>query len=54
MPNDFVVELADTDFRRLDDHADSLGINWPRWREHAREQGYSFVGPCGFSGESGT
>jgi len=46
VPNDFVVELADTDFQRLDVYADSLGIELATLaREHAREQGYSFVGP---------
>ena len=56
VPNDFVVELADTDFQRLDVYADSLGIELATLaREHAREQGYSFVGPCGCgSRESGT
>jgi hypothetical protein len=46
VPNDFVVELAETDFQRLDVYADSLGIELATLaREHAREQGYSFVGP---------
>jgi hypothetical protein len=46
VPNDFVVELADTDFQRLDVYADSLGIELATLaREHAKEQGYSFVGP---------
>jgi hypothetical protein len=46
VPNDFVVELADTDHERLDVYADSLGIELATLaREHAREQGYSFVGP---------
>ena len=46
VPNDFVVELADSDFQRLDVYADSLGIELATLaREHAREQGYSFVGP---------
>jgi hypothetical protein len=46
VPNDFVVELADTDFQRLEVYADSLGIELATLaREYAREQGYSFVGP---------
>jgi Protein of unknown function (DUF3662)/FHA domain len=46
VPNDFVVELAETDHERLADLADSLGIELATLaREHAREQGYSFVGP---------
>lgn len=46
VPNDFVVELADTDFERLQVYADSLGVELATLaREHAREQGYSFVGP---------
>src|SRR5258708_8839433 len=46
VPNDFVVELADTDHGRLEVYADSLGIELATLaREHAREQGYSFVGP---------
>jgi hypothetical protein len=46
VPNDFVVELADTDHQRLEVYADSLGIELATLaREYAREQGYSFVGP---------
>jgi hypothetical protein len=46
VPNDFVVELADTDHQRLQVYADSLGIELATLaREYAREQGYSFVGP---------
>jgi hypothetical protein len=46
VPNDFVVELADSDFERLEVYADNLGIELSTLaREHAREQGYSFVGP---------
>jgi hypothetical protein len=46
VPNDFVVELADTDYERLEVYADSLGIELATLaREYAREQGYSFVGP---------
>src|ERR1700685_3282839 len=44
--NDFVVEIAETDFDRLEVYADSLGVELATLaREHAREQGYSFVGP---------
>jgi hypothetical protein len=46
VPNDFVVELADSDYERLEVYADSLGIELATLaREYAREQGYSFVGP---------
>ena len=46
VPNDFVVELSDTDHQRLEVYADNLGIELATLaREHAREQGYSFVGP---------
>jgi Protein of unknown function (DUF3662)/FHA domain len=46
VPNDFVVELAETDHERLAVYADSLGIELATLaREYASEQGYSFVGP---------
>jgi hypothetical protein len=46
VPNDFVVELAETDYQRLEVYADSLGIELATLaREYASEQGYSFVGP---------
>ena len=46
VPNDFVVELSDADHQRLEVYADSLGIELATLaREHAKEQGYSFVGP---------
>lgn len=46
VPNDFVVEISDTDHERLAVYADSLGIELATLaREYAREQGYSFVGP---------
>src|SRR5712671_2161786 len=46
VPNDFVVEIAETDYDRLEVYADSLGVEFANLaREHAREQGYSFVGP---------
>src|SRR5215470_12512982 len=46
VPNDFVVELSNTDHERLEVYADNLGIELATLaREHAKEQGYSFVGP---------
>jgi len=46
VPNDFVAEIAQADYDRLQVYADSLGIELATLaREHAREQGYSFVGP---------
>ena len=46
VPNDFVVELAEPDYERLEVYADSLGVEFANLaREHAKEQGYSFVGP---------
>ncbi len=46
VPNDFVVELAESDHERLDVYADSLGVELANLaRDYAKEQGYSFVGP---------
>jgi hypothetical protein len=46
VPNDFVVELSETDHGRLEVYADSLGLELANLaREYAKEQGYSFVGP---------
>jgi hypothetical protein len=46
VPNDFVVELAESDHDRLQVYADSLGVELANLaREYAKEQGYSFVGP---------
>ena len=46
VPNDFVVELSETDHDRLDVYADSLGVELANLaRDYAKEQGYSFVGP---------
>src|SRR5271170_3669560 len=46
VPNDFVVEIAQTDADRLDVLAEDLGVELATLaRDHAREQGYSFVGP---------
>lgn len=46
VPNDFVVEVAETDRDRLNVYAESLGVELANLaRDYAREQGYSFVGP---------
>ncbi len=46
VPNDFVVEVAQTDADRLDILVESLSLELGTLaRDHAREQGYSFVGP---------
>jgi hypothetical protein len=46
VPNDFVVEIAQADGERLGIYAESLGVELATLaREHATEQGYSFVGP---------
>src|SRR4051794_38492443 len=46
VPNDFVVELGCHDFERLSPWADQLGDELAAMvREHADEQGYTFVGP---------
>ena len=46
VPNDFVVELGDHDHARLAEWAEPLGDELAAMvREHAAEQGYSFVGP---------
>jgi hypothetical protein len=46
VPNDFVVELGDHDYERLAEWAEPLGDELAAMvREHAAEQGYSFVGP---------
>jgi hypothetical protein len=46
VPNDFVVEVAETDRDRLNVYAESLGTELANLaRDYAREQGYSFVGP---------
>jgi len=47
VPNDFVVELAESDHDRLDVYAESLGVELANLaRDYAKEQGYSFVGRC--------
>src|SRR5262249_21060167 len=46
VPNDFVVEISQTDGQRLAVYADSLSQELANLaREYAKEQGYSFVGP---------
>jgi hypothetical protein len=46
VPNDFVVEIAQTDAERLDILVESLTLELATLaRDHAKEQGYSFVGP---------
>lgn len=46
VPNDFVVELSETDLERLSVYSDSLGLELANLaRDYAQEQGYSFVGP---------
>jgi Protein of unknown function (DUF3662)/Inner membrane component of T3SS, cytoplasmic domain len=46
VPNDFVVELGAHDFQRLNPWAQQLGDELAAMvKEHAGEQGYSFVGP---------
>jgi hypothetical protein len=46
VPNDFVVEISLSDGERLAVYADSLSQELANLaREHAKEQGYSFVGP---------
>lgn len=46
VPNDFVAEIAQPDYDRLAVYADNLSVELATLaREHAREQGYSFVGP---------
>ena len=45
VPNDFVVEIAHTDAERLDILVESLSLELATLaRDHAKEQGYSFVG----------
>ena len=46
VPNDFVVELGQHDFDRLNPYAEPLGNELAAMvKEHAAEQRYSFVGP---------
>src|SRR5215472_1964516 len=53
VPNDFVAEISHSDYGRLQVFADNLGIELATLaREHAKEQGYSFVGPVRIRFES--
>jgi hypothetical protein len=46
VPNAYVVELGNHDYRRLEEWAEPLGEELAAMvREHAGEHGYSFVGP---------
>jgi hypothetical protein len=46
VPNEYVVELGQRDYQRLQEWAEPLGEELSSMvREHAAEQGYSFVGP---------
>jgi hypothetical protein len=46
VPNDFVVELGEHDHARLEPWSEPLGNELAAMvREHAAEQGYTFVGP---------
>jgi hypothetical protein len=45
-PNEYVVELGQHDYKRLEEWAEPLGEELAAMvREHAAEMGYSFVGP---------
>ncbi|HVW80102.1 MAG TPA: DUF3662 and FHA domain-containing protein [Mycobacteriales bacterium] len=55
-PNSYIVELSDRDYSRLAEWAEPLGEELAAMvREHAAEQGYSFVGPVvvGFEQQPG-
>ncbi|MBO0828867.1 MAG: DUF3662 domain-containing protein [Streptosporangiales bacterium] len=46
IPNDFVVEIGETDHNRLSVYSDSLGGELANVvRDHAKEEGYHLVGP---------
>lgn len=46
VPNDFTVELGSSDYERLSVYAKPLGDELAAMvREHAEEQGYTFIGP---------
>ncbi|MGN6332857.1 MAG: FhaA domain-containing protein [Motilibacteraceae bacterium] len=48
VPNAFAVELGPHDYDRLSPYAEPVGAELSAMvREHAEEQGYSFVGPVG-------
>ena len=45
-PNEYVVELGDHDYHRIEEWTEPLGAELAAMvREHAAEAGYSFVGP---------
>jgi hypothetical protein len=45
-PNDYIVELGDHDYQRIEEWTEPLGAELSAMvREHAAEAGYSFVGP---------
>jgi hypothetical protein len=55
-PNAYIVELGDRDYRRLEEWAEPLGEELAAMvKEHAAENGYSFVGPVhvGFEHRTG-
>ncbi|MBV9484558.1 MAG: DUF3662 and FHA domain-containing protein [Frankiaceae bacterium] len=46
VPNEYVVDLSEHDYARIEEWADPLGEELATMvREHAAESGYSFVGP---------
>ena len=48
VPNDFTIHLSPSDFGRFEEIRDSLVRELcDAAREHARDEGYSFVGPVG-------
>jgi hypothetical protein len=52
VPNEYVVELGDHDYRRIEEWAEPLSEELAAMvREHAAEAGYSFVGPVRVSFE---
>jgi hypothetical protein len=54
-PNEYVVELGQHDYNRLEEWAEPLGDELAAMvREHAAEEGYSFVGPVHVSFEHQT
>jgi hypothetical protein len=51
-PNDYIVELGDHDYHRIEEWAEPLGDELSAMvREHAADVGYSFVGPVHVSFE---
>jgi hypothetical protein len=46
VPNEYIVELSDHDYARIDEWSEPLGDELATMvKEHAAESGYSFVGP---------